>query len=140
MPKLNQFSTYRFNVGWTVAYTAMPKEADNPRTEKERARYLGRAAVYRFCVSSVAMPSWSWYNLEASLGVLPLAFEVALLKILRKVGMEVKKTNIKAVKPAMEEVLGEGSMRDSEMPRRCGRGEHESPLQNKCKEWQDHLS
>ncbi len=118
----------------------MPKEADNPRTEKERARYLGRAAVYRFCVSSVAMPSWSWYNLEASLGVLPLAFEVALLKILRKVGMEVKKTNIKAVKPAMEEVLGEGSMRDSEMPRRCGSGEHEFLLQNKCRESQDHLS
>ena len=118
----------------------MPKEADNPRNEKERARYLGRAAVYRFCVSSVAMPSWSWYNLEASLGVLPLAFEVALLKILRKVGMEVKKTNIRAVKPAMEEVLGEGSMRDSEMTRRCGRGEHGFLPQNQWTESHDHLS
>ena len=38
--------------------------------------------------------------------------------------MEVKKTNIKAIKPAMEEVLGERSMRDSEMTRRSGRGEH----------------
>lgn len=59
VPKLNQFSTHRFNGGWTDAYTAIPMEADNPSTEQESAMYLGRVAVYAFCVSSVAIPSSS---------------------------------------------------------------------------------
>ena len=80
-------------------------ETDNPRTDKERARYLGKAAVNSFCVSSVAMPSSSSYSLEASAGTLILAFDAALLKNLRKVGIEVRNININAVKPAMEEAL-----------------------------------
>lgn len=44
VPKLNQCSTYRFNVGWIVANTAMAVEADNPSSEDERAMYLGEAA------------------------------------------------------------------------------------------------
>ena len=101
VPKLNQFSTHRFKVGWTVVYTAMPMEADNPRTESERARYLGTAAVYPFCVSSVAMPSSSSYIWEVLLGTFPLAFDVAFMESLKKVGIEVKKTNTKAIKPAL---------------------------------------
>lgn len=79
----------------------MPMEADNPRTESERARYLGKAAVYPFCVSSVAMPSSSSYSWEVLSGALSLAFDVALLKSLKSVGIEVKKTNTKALKPAL---------------------------------------
>ena len=80
-------------------------ETENPRTDKERARYLGKAALYSFCVSSVAMPSSSSYSLEASPGTLTLAFDVAALKSLRKVGIEVRNININAVKPEMEEAL-----------------------------------
>lgn len=99
-------------------------EAETPTAEHERAMYLGKVAVYAFCVSSVAMPSSSWYNLEVSLGALPLAFDVALLKNLRNVGREVQNTNIKAIKPAMEEGLGECSMRDREKMTRFRTGEH----------------
>lgn len=82
VPKLNQFSTHGSNDKWTVVYTAIPMDAENPRTEHKRARYLGTVALYLFCVSSVAMPSSSSYNLENSLGALVLALGVALLKIL----------------------------------------------------------
>ena len=96
-------------------------ETEIPSTEKQRARYLGKAAVYSFCVSSVAMPSSSSYSLETSPGALTVAFDVAPLKSLRKVGTEVRKINIKAVKPAMEEVLWERSIRrDRERFRKCG--------------------
>ena len=95
--------------------TARPKEADKPRTEQERARYLGKVAVYPVCVSSVAMPSSSSYNLEISVGGLTLALSVALLKSLRKVGREVKNTSIKAVKPTTAEGLGESSIEPNEM-------------------------
>ena len=114
--------------------TARPKEAEKPSTEQERARYLGKVAVYPFCVSSVAMPSSSSYNLEISIGALPLALSVALLKSLRKVGREVKNTSIKAVKPTTAEGLGEGSIKFNEMRRRPGKGEngeHEVLLQSK---------
>ena len=99
-------------------------EAENPSTEDERAMYLGKVAVYAFCVSSVAMPSLSSYNFEVSIGALPFAFDFALLKNLMNVGMEVQNTDIKAIKPAMEEGLGECSMRDSEMITSPGTGQH----------------
>ena len=107
VPKLSQFSTHRFNVGWTDAYIAIPMEAEKPSTEHERAMYLGKVAVYAFCVSSVALPSSSSYNFEVSLGALPLAFDFDLLKNLMNVGTEMQNTNIKAIKPAMVEGLGE---------------------------------
>lgn len=129
VPKLNQFSTYVFHAGWTVVYTAIAMEAKNPSTEHERAMYLGRVAVYRFCVSSVAMPSSSLYNLEVSLGALSLTFDVALLENIMNVGIEVQKTNINAIKAAMEEGLGEGSIRDGEMMTRPGTREHVFMLQ-----------
>ena len=44
----------------------MLMEVDQPSSEQERAKYLGTAAEYAFSVSSVAMPSSSWYNLEVS--------------------------------------------------------------------------
>lgn len=97
----------------------MPTEAEKPNTEQERARYVGKVAVYAFCVSAVAMPSSSWYKLEVSLGPLLLAFDVVLLKNLMEVGIVVKSTNIKTVKPAMEEALLECSIRDPDMTRRC---------------------
>ena len=80
-------------------------ETEVPSTDKERARYLCKAAVYSFCVSSVAMPSSSSYSLEASPGTSTLAFDAAPLKNLRKVGIEVRNININAVKPAIEEAL-----------------------------------
>ena len=80
-------------------------ETDIPNTDKERARYLGKAAVYSFCVSSVAMPSSSSYSLEASPGTSVFALDVSPLKNLRKVGIEVRNINTNAVKPAMEEAL-----------------------------------
>ena len=107
VPKLNQFSTHRFNVGWTDAYTAIPMAAENPSTEHERAMYLGKVALYAFCVSSVAMPSLSSYNFKVSLGASSLAFDFDLLKNLMNVGIEVQNTSIKAIKPAMVEGLGE---------------------------------
>lgn len=109
VPTLSQLSRYRLKVGWTVVYTAMPMEAENPSTENKRARYLGKTALYPCCVSSVAMPSSSSYTLEVSSGAVPLAFGVALSKILRKVGIEIRNTNIKAVKLA-KEWLGERSI------------------------------
>lgn len=69
------------------------------------------------------MPSSSSYNLEVSLCGFSLAFDVALLNILRNVGIEVMNTNIKAVKPTMAEGFGEGLMRDNETRRGCGSGE-----------------
>lgn len=123
--------------------TARPKEAENPSTEQDRARYLGKVAVYPFCVSSVAMPSSSSYNLKISVVALLLALSVALLKSLRKVGREVKNTSIKAVKPTTAEGLGEGSIKSNEMRKRPGSGEnteHEILFQSKdsmrllCKE------
>ena len=107
VPKLSQFSTRKFNTGRTVVYTAIPMEAESPSREHERAMYLGKVAVYAFCVSSVAMPSSSSYNLVVSLGTLPLAFDVALLLNLTIVGTEVQNTNIKAIKLAMEVGFGE---------------------------------
>ena len=80
-------------------------ETESPSTDKARARYLGKAAVYSFCVSSVAMPSSSSYSLEASPGTLTLALDVAPLKNLRKIGIEIRNININAVKPTMEEAL-----------------------------------
>ena len=79
MPKLNQCSTYRSKVGWAVEYTAMHTEAENPRSEQKRAMYLGTAAEYAFCVSSVAMPSSSWYSLEVSSEAVSLSSTIALL-------------------------------------------------------------
>ena len=60
------------------------------------------------------MPSLSSYNLEVSLCGSSLAFDVVLLKTLKNVGIEVRKTNVKAVKPTMAEGLGERFMRDKE--------------------------
>ena len=98
-------------------------ETETPSIDNARARYLGKAAVYSFCVSSVAMPSSSSYSLEASPGALTLAFDLASLKSLRKVGMDVRDTNINTVKPAMEEALGEISIRrDKERLGKCGSG------------------
>ena len=110
VPKLDQCSIYRFNVGRTVVNTAIPMEAENPSSEQKRAMYLGKAAEYRFCVSSVAMPSSSWYNLEVSSGASPFVLNVALLEIFRKVGIEVANTNIKAIKPTTAEAFGKPSM------------------------------
>lgn len=98
-------------------------ETENPVTEHNKARYLGKTAVYPFCVSSVAMPSSSSYKWEVSLGALSLASDVALLKSFEKAGTDVKNTSTKAVKPAMEEGLGERSMRDKPMTRKRGSGE-----------------
>lgn len=89
-------------------------EAENPTREHERAKYLGTAAEYLFCVSSVAMPSSSWYNLEVSSGLSPLAFDLALLQTVRKLGKAVKKINIKATKATTAERLGERSIGDKE--------------------------
>ena len=110
VPKLNQYSTYRSDAGCTVISTAMLVEAANPSSEHERAIYLGTAAEYAFCVSLVAVPSSSSYNWEVSSGRLPLAFDFALLKSNRIVGMEVKKVNIKATKPTTAEGIGQRSM------------------------------
>lgn len=84
MPKLNQCSTYRFNVGWIVENTAMLVEVEKPNREHERAKYLGTAAEYLFWASSVAMPSSSSYNLKVSSGLSPLAFDLALLQTVRR--------------------------------------------------------
>lgn len=99
-------------------------EAETPSIEHKRAMHLGKVAVYALCVSSVAMPSSSSYNLEVSLGALPLAFDVALLKNPMNVGREVQNTNIKAIKLATEERLGECSMRDREKMTRLRTREH----------------
>ena len=42
--KLNQCSTCKFDVGWTVVNTAKLVEAMNASMEVERAVYLGKAA------------------------------------------------------------------------------------------------
>lgn len=110
MPKLNQCSTYRFNVGWTVEKTAMLVEAEKPNREQERAKYFGTAAEYLFCVSSVAMPSLSSYNLKVSSELSPLAFDLALLQTVRKRGIEVRKINIWATKATTAERLRECSI------------------------------
>ena len=89
----------------------MLKATKTPNTEHERARYLGQVALYFFCVSSVAMPSSSWYKIEASLGACPFDPNAALLKSLRNVGIEAKNTNKRTVRLAMEEGFGEGSMK-----------------------------
>lgn len=110
MPKLNQCSTYKFNDGWTVENTAMLVEAEKPNREQERAKYLGTTAEYLFCVSSVAMPSSSLYNLTVSSGLSRLAFDLALLQTVRKRGTEVRKISIKATKVTTAERLGECSI------------------------------
>ncbi len=71
------------------------------------------------------MPSSSWYNLEVSLGALLVALDVVLLDSVRKVGIEVKNTSIKAVKPTMAEGFREGSMKDNERIRGRISGEDE---------------
>ena len=44
VPKPTQYSTYIFDSGWTVVSTATMVEANQPRTEQDRAIYLGKAA------------------------------------------------------------------------------------------------
>ncbi len=71
------------------------------------------------------MPSWSWYNLEVSLGALLVALDVVLLDSVRKAGIEVKNTSIKEIKPTMAEGFREGSIKDKEMIRGRRSGEDE---------------
>ena len=118
MPKLNQCSTYRSKVGWAVEYTARHTEAENPRSEHKSAMYLGTAAEYPFWVSSVAMPSSSWYNLEVSSEAVPLRSTIALLYSLRKVGVEIRNTRSKVNKPKTREGHGERSIGDKEIRKR----------------------
>ena len=110
VPKLSQSSICRFDAGWIVTYTAEAIESTRPSIEHERATYLGKAAEYAFCVSSVAVPSSSWYKSKASLDVLLCLFDVALLKSVKIVGIEVMKTDTKAVKPTMAEGREKGSI------------------------------
>ena len=93
----------------------MLMEAEKPKREQRRVVYWGTATEYAFCVSSVAMPSSSSYNLEVSSGALSFRCDVAVLKIVRKVGIEVKNTNMKAIMPTTVVGVGDGSMWDKEI-------------------------
>ena len=106
--------------------TAVPMEVENPSSEQKKAMYLGKAAEYPFCVSSVAMPSSSWYNLEVSSGASPSVLNIVLLEIFRKVGIEVKNTSIKAIKPTTAEGFGKPSIGNNGVKKEeSGSGEHE---------------
>ena len=57
--------------------------------------------------------------------MLTLAFDVCPLRNPENVGIEVKNTDINAVKPTMADGLERRSMRDKAITRGCGSGEHE---------------